>query len=76
MKEQDLIDLGFTKQVEEDFYYYVYDFARGFSLITSANDELINGKWVVEVFETSDKIQFTNIDSVKKLIELINKAKK
>ena len=82
MKEQDLIDLGFNKEVQEGnhefetFYYYVYDFARGFSLITNASDELINGEWVVEVFETSDKIQFTNIDNVKKLIKLINKAKK
>lgn len=76
MKEQDIIDLGFTKEVEDGFYYYVYDFARGFSLITNANDELINGEWVVEVFETSDTIQFTNIDNVKKLIKLINKVKK
>ena len=75
MKEQDLIDLGFTKEFGDNFYYYTYDFSRGFSLITNANDELINGEWVVEVFETSDKIQFTNIDNVKKLIELINKAK-
>jgi hypothetical protein len=76
MKEQELIDLGFTKEFCDNFYYYVYDFTRGFSLITNANDELINGNWVVEVFETSDKIQFTNIDNVKKLIKLINKAKK
>ena len=76
MKEQDLIDLGFTREFGDGFYYYVYDFSRGFSLITNANDELINGEWVVEVFETSDKIQFTNIDNVKKLIKLINKAKK
>ena len=76
MKEQDLIDLGFTKEFGDSFYYYVYDFVKGLSLITNANDELINGKWVVEVFETNDKIQFTNIDSIKKLIKLINKAKK
>lgn len=82
MKEQDLIDLGFKKEVQkgsDSFYYYVYDFSRGFSLITNANDELINGQWVVEVFETSEKlknskIQFTNIDNVKKLIKLINYA--
>ena len=81
MKEQDLINLGFKKEglallkEGENFYYYVYDFAKGFSLITNANDELIKGEWVVEVFQTSDKIQFTNIDNVKKLIKLINKAK-
>ena len=75
MKEQDLINLGFNREFSDGFYYYVYDFTRGFSLITNSSDELINGKWVVEVFETSDKIQFTNIDNVKQLINLINKAK-
>ena len=76
MKEKDLVNLGFNKEFGDGFYYYVYDLARGLSLITNANDELINGKWVVEVFLTSGKIQFTNIDNVKKLIKLINKAKK
>jgi hypothetical protein len=74
MKEQDIIDLGFTKEIDEDFYYYTRDLASGFSLITQASDEVVDNKWVVEVFETST-IRFTNKKPVKKLIKIINKAK-
>jgi hypothetical protein len=74
MKEQDIIDLGFTKEFGDNFHYYTYDFARGFSLITQASDEVVDNKWVVEVFETST-IRFTNKKPVKKLIKIINKAK-
>jgi hypothetical protein len=53
MKEQDLIDLGFKKEIElgsiGEYHYYVYDFGRGLCLISNANDETINGgiynKW-------------------------------
>ena len=74
MKEQDIIDLGFTKEFGDNFYYYTYDLAKGFSLITQASDEVVNNEWVVEVFETS-MIRFTDKKSVKTLIKIINKAK-
>jgi hypothetical protein len=58
MKEQDIIDLGFTRQDEygtevsddtgavwreDDYHYYVYDFALGFSLISSEFDHVTVG---------------------------------
>jgi hypothetical protein len=75
MKEQDLIDLGFKKEFGDDFYYYVYDFTNGFSLITNANDELLDNKWYVEIFNTKDQIRFTNKQDVNDLILLINSNK-
>ena len=74
MKEQDLVDLGFTKEFGDNFYYYTYDFASGFSLITQASDEVVDNKWFVEVFETST-IRFTDKEPVEALIKIINKAK-
>ena len=75
MKEQDIIDLGFTKEFGDNFYYYVYDFARGFSLITQASDEVVDDKWFVEVFETDQTIRFTNKGLVEALIIIINNGK-
>lgn len=75
MKEQDLIDLGFTKEFGDNFYYYTYDFARGFSLITQASDEVVDNKWFVEVFETDQTIRFTNKGLVEALIIIINNGK-
>ena len=73
MNEQDLIDLGFTKEYgDESYYYYVLDFGRGFSLITNCNDELIDEKWFAEVFE-ENSIRFTNKEDLNEFINIINR---
>jgi len=75
MKEQDIIDLGFTKEFGDNFYYYTYDFASGFSLITQASDEVVDNEWFVEIFETNPTIRFTNKGLVEALIIIINNGK-
>jgi hypothetical protein len=78
MKEQDLVDLGFTKEFTELFYYYTYNLARGFLLITQASDEVVDNKWFVEFFDhpyQTTEIGFTDKKSVETLITTINKAK-
>ena len=75
MKEQDVIDLGFTKELDDNFYYYTYDFARGLSLITQASDEVVDNKWFIEVFETDPTIRFTDKGLVEALIIIINNGK-
>jgi hypothetical protein len=79
MKEQDIIDLGFKKEIGQDgigeFYYYDYDFGRGLSLISNANDEAIDSKWFVDVFE-EDNIRFTTKEDLEIFINIVNKNKK
>jgi hypothetical protein len=75
MKEQDIINLGFTKELGDNFYYYTYDLAKGFGLITQASDEVVDNKWFVEVFETYPTIRFADKKPVETLITTINKAK-
>ena len=80
MKEQDLIDLGFTKEADYDnnpweYHYYVYDFGIGLSLISNSNDEAVDGEWYVDVFE-EDNIRFTLKEDLEQLINLLNKNKK
>lgn len=75
MTEQDLIDLGFKKEFGDNFHYYTYDFIPGFSLITQANDEIVNDNWTLEVFESEGKIRYNDKSIVKSLIEIINKGK-
>ena len=77
MKEKELVALGFEKCFgepdEPDWYYFTYDFGQGgFSLISNASDELVDGKWVVEVFEESS-IRFTTSSDVMALIDLISR---
>ena len=79
MKEKELLALGFEKCFgdpdEPDWYYFTYDFGRGFSLISNASDELVDGKWVVEIFEEPD-IRFTTSSDIMALIDLIKRNTK
>ena len=80
MKEKELVALGFERvdvSAEESgdtaFHYYIYDFGnRTFSLISNANDEAVDDKWYIEVFE-DESIQFTNSSDIMALIDIINR---
>ena len=80
MKEQDLIDLEFERDdvtAEESgddaFYYYTYDLGKGaISLISDANNEVIDERWGVEIFE-DETIQFWDVSDLKKFIDIIKK---
>ena len=81
MKEQDLVDLGFERvdiTAEEsgyfkDWHYYTYDFTKGFSLITPSNDDLVDGKWVVEIFNTEDIIRFVDKNELEQFINIVKR---
>lgn len=81
MSEENLISLGFEKvdvTVEEsgyskDWYYYTYDFSKGFGLISCDNDEAEKDGWYVEIFEAED-IRFTSYQDLSTLIRIIKKG--
>ena len=87
MTEKEIQLLGFEKQedggievsddlggmwIEDEFYYYTYDIADGFSLISNSNDQVgEDGKWFVEIFNTEPAIRFTEFGEVQALINLL-----
>tara|TARA_X000001316_G_scaffold11757_1_gene4654 strand:- start:305 stop:571 length:267 start_codon:yes stop_codon:yes gene_type:complete len=80
MKEQDLIDLGFERtdvsEIEsggDPFHYYTLDFTTGFSLISQASDEVIDNEWVVEIFNTEDKIGFVDKNELEQFINIVKR---
>ena len=78
--EQNLIALGFEKQIEEDeenpFYYYTLNIVDGLYGITDANDEINNDEWAVELnFDCNPRIKFKDVKSLTELINLLNKNK-
>ena len=82
MKEQDLISLGFNRtdvskeeSGDEAFYYYDLDFgiARGISLISPANTDVIDNKWYVEVFE-DPSIRYDKYQDLLDFVTIIRKG--
>ena len=82
MTERELILLGFKseeiKEHEEDeSYYYVLDIVDGLTFITPTNDEIKDGNWYVDFFNTDPIIRFHEFGEVQALInQLTNKIVK
>ena len=78
MTEEQLKVLGFEQQIEtseSSFYYYTLDVVNGLSFISQANDEVENGEWIVEIFDTTPAIKFKNAAKLSNLIEILNQNK-
>lgn len=77
MLEQDIINLGFTKEYGENekFYYYTLNVGSEetpLTLISPANDEIADKNWwYVEIFNYGD-IKFKERDSLRDFIHIIN----
>lgn len=74
MTENQIIELGFEKEfsgTDDNLYYYTYDIVVGFCLITQMNDEVKDGNWYVEFFDTTPSIRFTEAADVKQLLEIL-----
>jgi hypothetical protein len=76
MTEREIILLGFQKEEmrehdEDESYYYVLDIVDGLTFITRSNDEIKDGNWYVEVFNTDPYIHFTEFGEVQSLINLL-----
>ena len=78
MTEEQLRVLGFEEQTETSeptFYYYTLDIVDGLSFISQSNDEVENGEWIVEIFETTPSIKFKDATKLSNLIEILNQNK-
>ena len=78
MTEEQLKILGFEQQAETSdpsFYYYTLDVVNGLSFISQANDEVENGEWIVEIFETTPAIKFKDAKKLSNLIKILNQNK-
>jgi hypothetical protein len=81
MTERELEILRFEKvevPIEESgdkpYYYYTHDVVRGLSLISNGSDEVEDGEWFVEFFNTDVPVRFNDMAQVLGLINILNKA--
>jgi hypothetical protein len=79
MTERELILLGFKseeiKEHEDDeSYYYVLDIVDGLTFITPTNDEIKDGDWHVDFFNTDPLVRFHEFGEVQGLINQLTKA--
>ncbi len=79
MTEREIILLGLKSEEikehdEDDSYYYVLDIVDGLTFITPTNDEIKDGDWYVEFFNTDPLVRFYDFEDVQILINKLTKA--
>ena len=79
MTEREIIFLGLKSEEikehdEDDSYYYVLDIVDGLTFITPTNDEIKDGDWYVEFFNTDPLVRFYDFEDVQILINKLTKA--
>ena len=73
MTERELILLGFKSEEikehdEDDSYYYALDIVDGLTFISPTNEEIKDGNWYVEIFNTDPMIRFSEFGELQGLI--------
>lgn len=79
MTERELILLGFKSEEikehdEDESYYYALDIVDGLTFITPINEEIKDGDWYVEIFNTDPLIRFYEFGETQALINTLTKA--
>jgi len=79
MTEREIILLGLKSEEikeheEDDSYYYVLDIVDGLTLITPTNEEIKDGNWYVEFFNTDPLVRFYQFGEVQAIINQLNSA--
>ncbi len=77
MTEREIQLLGLQKEEmrehdEDESYYYALDIVDGLTFITPSNEEVKDGNWYIEIFNTYPGIRFTEFGEVQALINLLN----
>ena len=81
MTENEIKSLKF-KKVEvsaeesggEAYYFYTHDVVNGLSFISNSSDDVKDGEWFVEFFNTEFPVRFYEMSKVLSLINILTKA--
>jgi hypothetical protein len=82
MTERELILLGelilkseeIREHDEDESYYYALDIVDGITFITPVNEEIKDGNWYVDFFNTDPLVRFHDFEEVQGLINQLKKA--
>ena len=79
MTERELILLGFKSEElqeheDDESYYYVLDIVDGLTFITPTNEEIKDGDWYVDFFNTDPLVRFHEFGELQGLINQLTKA--
>ena len=78
MTEREIILLGLKSELikeheDDETYYYVLDIVDGLTFITPTNEEIKDGNWYIEFFNTDPEIRFYSFGESQALINQLTR---
>ena len=78
MTEREIILLGLKSELikeheDDETYYYVLDIVDGLTFITPTNEEIKDGNWYIEFFNTDPGIRFYSFGESQVLINQLTR---
>jgi len=68
------IEVSAEESGDKPYYYYTYDVVNGLSFISNSSDDVKDGQWFVEFFNTDVPVRFNDMAQVLGLINILSKA--
>lgn len=68
------IEVSAEESGDKPYYYYTHDVVKGLSFISNSSDEVKDGEWFVEFFNTDVPVRFNDMAQVLGLINILSKA--
>jgi hypothetical protein len=68
------VEISAEESGDKAYHYYTHDFVKGLSFISNSSDEVKDGKWYVEFFNTEIPVRFHEMGEVLGLINTLTKA--
>ncbi len=70
----DKVEISSEESGAEPYYYYIHELVPGLELISNSSDEIKDGIWYVEFFNTEIPVRFYDMSKVLALINTLTKA--
>ena len=68
------VEVSAEESGDKPYYYYTHDVVMGLSFISNSSDDVKDGEWFVEFFNTEFPVRFNDMSQVLGLINILTKA--
>ena len=68
------VEVSAEESGDKPYYYYTHDVVMGLSFISNGSDDVKDGEWFVEFFNTEFPVRFNDMSQVLGLINILTKA--
>ena len=68
------VEVSVEESGDEPYHYYIHKVVPGLELISNCSNEVINGKWFVEFFNTEIPVRFNDMVKLQAMLNVLTNS--